>query len=254
MTMIHLRLAVTLFTLFFVVQLYGQEEQLMESTKDQFRSGGMSPSSTSTIYGVNNRTAQVMGDYYLDKNWEIGMIDFYPYEVKIEGRTWTIDTIRNEQIRFNIKGNELEINTKYGVKIIDGSKVRSFRQGQGARVINGKELGLKTKDRRFAFFQEWVTGAVPLYSKYEVFERKPTYIPAFDVGDSNTQIIKKEMFYILEGKKLIKVRNNFSGIHKSFIQYEKLISNYISQNKLDPSNKTHLIQIFNYYNQLMAMK
>ncbi|MGB4900962.1 MAG: hypothetical protein WBP00_09335 [Saprospiraceae bacterium] len=250
----------TLFTFFGFLCLSGyfvraQEETMPESTLDQFRFGSLNPNEQSTIYGVSNQVSVVVGDYYIDKSWKLGVIDFYPYKVTLEGREWNIDTVKNERIRFNTKSNELEINTKYGVKIISGDKIRSFITGSGKdaiRVINGQELGYKPDDKNFGFYQELFLGEVSLYSTFKVSERKPTYVPAFDVGDKNTEILKKEFFYLKDHTGFNKMKANYSGVLKAMSDKEDELSRYMDKYQLDPALRQDLVRIIRYYSGLLA--
>lgn len=60
-----------------------------ESTLDQFRFGSLNPNEQSTIYGVSNQVSVVVGDYYIDKSWKLGVIDFYPYKVTLKAVSGT---------------------------------------------------------------------------------------------------------------------------------------------------------------------
>lgn len=84
------------------------QNTMMQNTKDALNQGGIKIGQhTSTmLYGFDTRTTEVIGSYYLDTEWNIATVRFYPKTISTPKGIVKLDSLNDIQIRVILQGNE----------------------------------------------------------------------------------------------------------------------------------------------------
>lgn len=193
------------------------------------------------LSGVPLPPGKVVGDNYLDAEWNRSRIMLYDKNKVIDGYP----------VRYNIKEQTLEIKSRGGVKVLEASRVKSLAlidsvSGKQRFFINGREY--KQGNGVLSGFLEVLSdGAMPLFKRTTIVEKDPNYIPAFDVGSRDTKILKKEVLFYSKQKDLLKVGGKKSII-AAFGEHGDAVEQYIKQNRTDLNDERSLAGVFDYYN------
>jgi hypothetical protein len=149
------------------------------------------------IYGIPLPAPKVIGDTYIDAEWNKGRIFLYEREKFIDGYP----------VRYDLDRQELEVRTPEGVRVIPGTKIRSFvtfetnAPEEGSVYVNTREFSSAENEGFDGFFKVIVDGSMALMSATTVVVKKPDYNEAMNVGNQNFRIAKREkFFYASEGK------------------------------------------------------
>ena len=142
---------------------------------------------------TSSRTAQIIGDTYLDLHWAQSSLLLYSKDQLVE----------DYLTRYDIKNNEFEIRLQNGVRVLPGSKVKNMVWVDSLTktpryLINAQDYVYDTVPLA-GFFEVLVEGDVPLFKKLYVEILKPNFSPALNVGSKDYKILKKvEYYYALE--------------------------------------------------------
>jgi hypothetical protein len=149
------------------------------------------------IYGIPLPAPKITGDTYINAEWNKGRIFLYGNDKFVDGYP----------IRYDLDRQELEVRTTQGIKVIPGTKIRSFitfetnAPPEGIIYVNAGEFSFPDGEEFDGFFKVIVDGSMALMSATTVVVKKPDYNEAMNVGNQNFRIAKREkFFYALEGK------------------------------------------------------
>jgi hypothetical protein len=204
--------------------------------------GGLKPSDI--LFGIPLPPGKVIGDTYLDKQWRQGSIMLYPDDKMVEGYP----------IRFDIKTNEVEINTSAGVKVIPGTKVHSFVWMDSVRntphyYVNARKYTHAEEGVPFVgFFEVLSDGQYPLFKKTRLAIKRSNYNVALNVGSRDDQIIKEEDFYIASGTKVGELPSSKKKLFALFGDKAAEVSAYAKEQSLGISKEDDLAMIFDFVN------
>src|SRR5690606_10816167 len=98
------------------------------------------------------------------------------------------------------------------------------------------------------FFEVLSEGPVTLLSNTSIQVREPTYNVALDMGNRDTRLVKKTVFYHLDGETVRELPGSRKKLLSVFPHNSDEISEYIKTNKLSLNDATHLKILFDYYN------
>lgn len=196
------------------------------------------------LYGIPMPPGETIGDYYLSTHWQKSNLLLFEEAKVIEGYP----------VKYNIRTDELEIKTSGGIKVISGTKVKSFVVADPNRPspvfyvnvqnFNAAAIGLS------GFFEVVADGQVPLLKHISIETKKPDYSEALNVGSRDEKILKKTTFYQAVDNKLQKVSKNRKKFIDQFPDKREQVGKFISGNALSLSDEEHLIRIYEYYNGL----
>jgi hypothetical protein len=148
--------------------------------------------------------------------------------------------------------DELEIKGKNGIKVLAGTKVKSFVWMDSftnvpVYFINGKAFRNEIDVPFTGFLQVLTEGSVPLLKRTYIDIKKADYNIALNVGSRDEKILKKNKFYALMTDKVVAL----PGSRKKFIQLlngDSRLEEFIRDNNLTTSKEEHLKVIFEHYN------
>lgn len=196
------------------------------------------------LFGIPMAPGKVVGDTYLTKEWRKSNLLLYENDKVIEGY----------EIRYDIKTDEIEIMTRTEVKVISGTKVKSFVCVDAATntpvfYINAR--GYKSdKDFPKGFFEVVVDGKVPLFKHTALYIKKADYSEALDVGSRDDKILKQNTFYHAADDMILKIPRNKNKFLELFGDKQHEIDMFMSDNRLSLNKEEDLKLIYRHYNQL----
>lgn len=216
----------------------------IRATNTLERLGGISK--TDMLYGIPMPPGKVIGDTYLDMHWKNSSILLYEKDKLLEGYP----------VRYDIHSDELEINAKNGIKVLKGSKVKSFVWADSITntptyFVNAKEYKSDNNTNLGGFFQVVSDGAMPLFKKTTVEIKKADYNVAFNVGSHDDKILKKSDFYTLKGNEVVEIPGSKKKFLPLFGDKTEVIEKFIRDNGLSISKEENLKMIFDHYNSLV---
>jgi len=227
----------------------------MQNTRDALTRGMKVGQHTSTmLYGFDTRTTDVQGSFYLDTDWYVATVKFYPKTITTPKGTVRLDSLADIQIRVILKGNDVEFNTPEGIKVISGTLIKSFtakKENQTSKnYINTLEFIDNYDKVKPSFFEILADGKIKLLEYYKVIVQKPDYVDAFNVGSKDIKIIKQTQLFITQGKEIIRFRSRKRQLFEAMTDKKTEIQKFIKENDLVIKDKNDLIKIFKYYNSI----
>lgn len=201
--------------------------------------------SNELIAGIPLAPGKVVGDTYLSEDWKTGTMLLYEDDKMIE----------RFPIRYDIKTNEIEIKVNNGVKAMDGKKIKSFTWIDGpdrppVYFINARDLKQENGTSLSGFLEVLEDGAIPLFKQTYLVVKKANYNVSFNVGSPDDKILKKEMFYILHGGKLVEVPGSKKKLLTYFGDQASEVEQFIKDQGIGVTKQLDLQLIFRHYNSL----
>jgi hypothetical protein len=197
-------------------------------------------------YGIPMPEKRLIGDSYLTQRWQAGTLLLYSSEKLLEGYP----------IRYDLLRDEMEIQSKSGVKVIEGQKIKSFVWidsifSAPMYFVNSRDYKNDEGSPMTGFLQILVDGKIPLLKRTDAVIRKANYSVQFDVGEKDDKIIKKtKLYYAPEAGKILPLASSRKKILPIFKDKRKEVERFIDLNKLSMSDEHHLQRLFEYYNSL----
>ncbi len=233
------------------------QNTMMQNTKDALNQDGIKIGQhTSTmLYGFDTRSTEVLGSYYLDTDWNVATVRFYPKTISTPKGTVKLDSLMDIQIRVILQGNDVEFNTPEGIKVISGTLIRGFSLKKNARTtpknyISTLEFVDNYDKVKPSFFEILVDGKIKLLEYTKITTQKPDYNEAFNVGSKDTKIVKEKQLFINKGKEVLRFSTNKKDLFEVMADKKIEIEKYIKDNDLTVKDRADLQKIFVYYNGL----
>lgn len=201
--------------------------------------GGMTRSDV--LYGIPVPPGRVIGDNYMDLKWNPASLLIYGSEKVIDGY----------HVRYDIKSEALEIKVDNGIKMLMVNRIESLiwydsLTSTPRAFVNGK--GYTEDGVQMSGLLEVVQdGKVPLIKKTTLWVKRPDYIPAFDVGNRDEKIYKRENFYYAKGKEVFEIKRK-KDLLAIFGDKSNDVEEFIKINRLNVKEEYGLQNVFEYYN------
>lgn len=193
------------------------------------------------VIGLEAPPGRVIGDTYLDPKWNMGSVMIADKNALVEGYP----------MKYDIKGQNVEIKTAAGVRLLDIKKVGHLVWLDSLTQIPHYFVNAsKYKNDgvpMIGLIEVLVDGEKSLFKKTNLNVKQPTYVPALDVGSRDTEIYKKSVFCYNNGLDIVEIKSRKKFI-ESLGDAGAEIGNYIKENRLDVKTEADLRQIFEYYN------
>ncbi len=204
-------------------------------------------STTDNLWGIPLEPGRVLGTTYLTDEWNRTTIMLYDTERLIEGYN----------TRYEIYLNQIEIKTTEDIKVLDGQRVRSFvwvdNVSQSAHYfVNARDYEVEDDSQVTGFFEVLSEGPVTLLSRTTIYVKEPTYNVAFDMGNRDTKVVKKAIFYYLDGATVRQLPTSKKRLLSIFPVGGDVIDDFIKTNQLSLKDAIHLQILFDHYNQHIA--
>jgi len=194
------------------------------------------------LYGIPLPEGKVIGDSYLNSTAKIWSLLLYAPNKPLEGC----------RVRYDIQSDALEISARNGVRILTGSKVKSFvwideETGSPSYFVNGKELSKSFN----GFFKVLVDGQRPLFERVDLDVKKADYNIQLNVGSLDDKILKKTKYYTSENGELIELPSSRRKLLHFFSDRDDEMALFMKDNNLTPKKGDELAIVFRHYNQLI---
>ena len=194
------------------------------------------------VYDLSPREAK--GSFYYFDKWSDAAIKLK------DGRTLT-----GYKIMYNIETFVLELNVDGVVLELPGSNVEEFyldihKEGGFTSRKHFVNTGVKYPaiDGVTGFLEVVVEGDLTLLATMETKLVKAYYVPALDAGDKRPKIVKKESFYLYNGKKVLLLPSKRKKAKKLLLSKYPRMKKYIKENRPDYKKKADLTKLVTFYN------
>ena len=232
-----------------VFSAHGQSSAIPNNIRASYTVEGLSDATVAgkneVLYGVPAPAGKVVGDTYLSTQWRKSAIQLYKDDRVIEGYL----------VRYDIQTDGLDIKTDDGVKVMEGSRIRSFSWLDSSRL--DPVFYVNARDYKFedvpllGFFEVLVDGKVPLFRKTTLHVKKADYNVSFDVGSRDDKILKQSSYYIAQSKAVSEVGTNRKKVIALFGDKANQMEKYLNDNDVSLKKEADLIKTFQYYNGLL---
>jgi hypothetical protein len=197
------------------------------------------------VYGIPMEPGKVIGDTYLETHWKTANILLYEKE----------QLIKNYPVRYDIRLDEVEVKSRDGVKVLKGTKIKSFVWIDSvSRVrsyfINAKDFKNESNVPYTGFFQVLVDGSLPLLKKTLIEIKKADYNIQMNVGSHDDKILKKTEYYTLIDNQVVELPSGKKKLIAMFPDKVEAVEKFIKDSDLTVSREDHLALIFTHYNSL----
>lgn len=196
------------------------------------------------VYGIPPEPKKVEGNFYLDNKWNAASILLYRDQTILEGF----------RVRYNINSNTFELmeSEKNLISTMPGFRIQNIVWMDSAYkvpryFVNGmdfKEEGVPIS----GFFEVIVEGQLPLMRRTIAVFKESNYNTVLMVGNRNDQIIKRNVYYYLDGKDLIEVPNKRKNLFPVFGDRAAEMEAFVEENEIDLKKNGSIFQLFTYYN------
>lgn len=197
-----------------------------------------------SVFGIPPEPKQLIGNFYLDPNWNKASILLYKNSEIIEGYL----------VRYQINSNTFEIRAENSDEMssIPGLRIQNLvwvdKEYNIPRFfINGmdfKEDGVPIS----GFFEVLVDGQKPLLRRTIATIKASNYNQALMVGERDDTIVKRNHYYYTEGKAVHKIPKKKKQFLVIFGEQAQTIATFIESNKLNIKESSALYSIFTQYN------
>jgi hypothetical protein len=240
---------------FFVGEVSAQKE-IIQSTVDtlslDYRIG---LHNATMLSGFDNSTTEIQSNFYLDHTWSIATVRFYPRTIGTSKGAIKLDSVSDVQMRVLLKGNDIEFNSKEGIKVISGGLIRSFTIRKNDLLIKNYISTQEYTDNsdivKSGFFEILANGKLKLleYSKLKIHQSDNK--PAFNLGNQYVMTDTEKLLFIAkDSKEVIKFNIGKKDLYELMADKKPEIEKFVKDNKLSLKNRTDLTKIFQYYNAL----
>jgi hypothetical protein len=210
---------------------------------DQLR-GGATNQVNNVVYGLPAPPGRVVGDEYLDTKWNVGNVMMQ-----------SGDILERYKVRYDLKGQLLEIESMQGVKLLDYKLIKSIvwldSETQATRVFVNAAAYKDEGVPLIGILEVLVDGQAPLMRRHYLYVKQPDYVPALDVGSRDTQIFKKNEILYASGGDLFEIKGRKS-LTALFGDHSAKVDDYIKANDLGVKRDSDLVRVFEYYNSLVT--
>lgn len=179
---------------------------------------------------------------YIEKSWQEGYLIMKGREKDIK-----VDHVK---IRYDLFNQVLELQlTENDIRICPVSRIFEFGW-QDQQFINLSEMQPYISEPKI--YQVLVNDDISLLKSWHVYKQDPTYVPQFDVGNREPQIVDEPEYYIFKNKELLKLRRSTRKNLTYFTPVRSEIKSFISKQDLSFKHHQDMVKIVSHYNSLVA--
>jgi hypothetical protein len=242
------------FLVFSILIAHTLQAQVNETLRDILNGKGGSlanPNGSRTVFGVkNSQTGKIIGDVYLDTTWHEGNIKLYK-KIGPPGREG--DTIHSVPVRYDIYLNEVEVmaNNYNDIRAVEAQHIQYFdmRQRNNQRFfVNMHEF--ETDEAKVGFVERTTDGKLKIYLQTKIKVIKPTYNEALNTGSRDAKILKDEVMFVGEGKKITKLSPSKKRLLELMSDKTTQIEAFAKTQDLNYRDIHDAIRLVAYYNSL----
>lgn len=196
------------------------------------------------IFGIAPEPKTVEGHSFLDEKWNLATLLLYENEKLLEGYA----------IRYNISSHMFEVLAPNSNKAtsLPGRKVQNFVWLDSTYkvpryFVNGKDF-MDEGSPISGFFEVIVEGELTLVRRMVAVLKESNYNEALMVGNRNDEIIRRNIYYYLNGKEVTEIPRKRKDLFRIFGEKEEEMKDFASNNSLEIKEPSGLFQLFTHYN------
>lgn len=233
------------------------QEELYQTTRDEFNYGEFRPNNTAPIYGIAEKPGKLMGNIYLDSIFRSSAVVFFKEIVKRYDPSAS-DSIAGYKLRINLLEKLVEFKMNGGIKGIDNMAIKKIQTFDPAgnilkTYINGKMLGIDSIGEDHFYDLVFDGLFVKVVSLSVLKKKEPTYHVALSIGDKNAYYYLKTTYYAkIENGNWKEIQNNKNAWLDLTGSRAKWMSSYLQQNQLNLKLTSDLRQFFQYFDKIMV--
>jgi hypothetical protein len=189
----------------------------------------------------DNRSAEIKGSYYLFNEWQGGDL------ILNSGAS-----INEQLLNYDVEYDLLEVKLADEVKIVPLSMLREFyilgKNDNKMLFLTCENYFYDQKIPMVGMCEVIDSNYYGLISRFDIDIKESTYIPAFDMGNREDELIVTKKLYLTKANKAIEIPKK----KQSFIQLypdRTDLSSFIKEHKLNPKNKDDLLIILDFLNE-----
>lgn len=246
-----------LLSFFFIPLSLISQEELYQTTRDEFNYGEFRPNNSAPIYGIAEKPGKLMGNIYLDSIFRSSAVVFFKEIVKRYDPNAS-DSIAGYKLRINLLEKLVEFKMKGGIKGVDNMAIKKIQTLDPAgnilkTYINGKVLDIDSVGEE-GFYELIFDGpTLKVVSLALLKKKEPTYHVALSIGDKNAYYYLKTIYYAkIEHGNWEEIQNNKNAWLDLTGSKEKRMESYLQQNQLNLKLTSDLRQFFQYFDKIMV--
>ena len=196
------------------------------------------------VFGIPPEPKRLFGNFYLDQKWNMASILLYKNDEIMEGYL----------ARYNINSNNFEIRTENSneASTLPGIRVRNIVLVDAEHkvpryFVNGMDF--RDEGAPIAgFFEVLVDGKIPLVRRTVASIRESNYNQALMVGEPDDRIVKRNVYFFLNGKDLHEVPKQRKRLFQIFGEKASEMEKFADDNKLNFKEPSSWFSLFTQYN------
>lgn len=195
------------------------------------------------LYGIPLEPGKVIGDAYLDTEWNVGSIQLYKNDI----------VVKPLNLRYDVYANEIDVQLGNEVKVLPGDRVKIFHWTKAGAspdyFVNAHDYKMNGVPLS-GFFKVVSDGKLTLFMHPVVVIKKADYNMQLSTGSHDDKIIKKVKLFILQGENVVEAPSSKKKILPFFGDKADQVSTYIKRHALVCNKEEDMKKIFDYYNFL----
>ncbi|AKD03371.1 hypothetical protein PKOR_09870 [Pontibacter korlensis] len=196
----------------------------------------------------------VVGTVYLTDDWSSGEL-FITLNRMLEAESFKYD-IENNQFLINTTNSPSP--TPDQLRVINSTAVDAFKLADpilGDRVfVNATHAGLTINGQPATGFVEVLVNdeGISLFRKVDTELIRASYNVAFNAGDKNDRIVRREDYYLKKGnqKELLEITGKKKQNLSYFSEQQPAMTAFLKKNDIDFNSAPDLVKLVSYYNSL----
>jgi len=234
-------------TLFVATSMLAQnDDDITANRVRQTLSTGNVSAMSSGMRTLPLNEGETIGDYYLQE--ELVATNFVMQGDEI---------YEGFPAKYNIKGNFFAVMHDSTLKYLSAELLKAFTfvdpVSQQRRVFLSERVMPNTVELIKGFWEIHHNGKkAKLISKKEIEMVEANYNVSLDIGDRNSKIKKKTVYYILENNEYKKITKFKKKNLYIFGDQQKEIGSFIKSNKIDAESEEDLVKLVQHYEGLIT--
>lgn len=231
------------------------QEDLYQTTRDEFNYGEFRPNNVAPIYGIAEKPGKLLGTIYLDSIFRHSAVVFFKEVIKRYDSNAS-DSIAGYKLRINLLEKLVEFKLNGVVKGIENKAIKKIQTFDPAgntlkTYINGKILGMDRGVENNFYELIFDSPSLQVVSFTMLKKKEPTYHVALSVGDKNAYYYLKTIYFVksLDGN-WKEINNNKNAWLDLTASKANLMESYLQQNQLNLKISSDLKQFFQYFENL----
>ena len=241
----------------FIPFMMFSQEELYQTTRDEFNYGEFRPNNSAPIYGIAEKPGKLMGNIFLDSIFRSSTVVFFKEIVKRYDPNAS-DSIAGYKLRINLLEKLVEFKMNGGIKGIDNKAIKKIQTLDPAgnilkTYINGKSIGIDSLGEDHFYDLVFDGLSVKVVSLSVLKKKEPTYHVALSIGDKNAYYYLKTTYFAkIEHGNWKEIQNNKNAWIDLTGSRAKWMSSYLKQHQADLKNETDLKQFLHHFEEIMT--